>query len=160
MEAQFIKDEAACYQRFAVSGCLLDLQKQRRLVLDKLRQQDNALNAAERQEKAQRQLKQISEKTAPEKLAEEAAKRAQAEKDYNERQEKARPSTESVKPPQGRVLQSPKPAGRSSEQAAESELRFNRKLQEARQRRERLPAPSEGASGPSGSAAKPLPSAP
>ena len=163
VEAQFIKDEAACYQRFAVSGCLLDLQKQRRLVLDKLRQQDNALNAAERQEKAQRQLKQISEKTAPEKLAEEAAKRAQAEKDYNERQEKARQSTESVKPPQGRVVQSPKPAGRTSEQAAESELRFNRKLQEAQQRRERLPAPSEGSSGspgPSGSAAKPLPSAP
>ena len=163
VEAQFIKDEAACYQRFAVSGCLLDLQKQRRLVLDKLRQQDNALNAAERQEKAQRQLQQISEKTAPEKLAEEAAKRAQAEKDYNERQEKARQSTESVKPPQGRVVQSPKPAGRTSEQAAESELRFNRKLQEAQQRRERLPAPSDGASGPSGpsgSAAKPLPSAP
>ena len=163
VEAQFKLDEAACYQRFAVSGCLLDLQKQRRLVLDKLRQQDNALNAAERQEKAQRQLKQINEKTAPEKLAEEAAKRAQAEKDYNERQEKARQSTESVKPPQGRVVQSPKPAGRTSEQAAESELRFNRKLQEAQQRRERLPAPSDGASGPSGSsgsAAKPLPSAP
>jgi hypothetical protein len=36
-------------------------------------------------------------------------------------------------------------------------LRFTRKLQEAHPRRERLPAPSEGASG---SAAKPLPSAP
>ena len=157
VEAQFNKDEAACYKRFAVSGCLLDLQKQRRLVLDKLRQQDNALNAAERQEKAQRQLQQIREKTAPEKMAEEAAKRAQAEKDFNERQEKAKQSTESVKPPQGRAVQSPKPAGRTSEQAAESELRFNRKLQDAQQRRERLPSPSEGSSG---SAPKPLPAAP
>ena len=155
VEAQFKKDEAACYGRFAVTGCLLAVQKQRRGALDKLRRQEVEVNAAERPENAQRQLKLISEKTAPEKLAEDAAKRAQAEKDYNERQDKARQKAQSGKMPEARALQSPKPAGRTSAQEAQSELRFQQKLQEAQQRQQRLQADK-----PAGTVAKPLPSAP
>jgi colicin import membrane protein len=40
-------EEAACYQRFAVSGCLKDVQSARRAMLAKLRRQETGLHEAE-----------------------------------------------------------------------------------------------------------------
>ncbi len=58
-EAVFAKAEVACYRRFAVSGCLRDARKNRRIALDELRHQEIVLNDKERRFKGEEALQRI-----------------------------------------------------------------------------------------------------
>lgn len=56
------KDEAACYQRFAVEDCLRGVRARAREADDRLRAQEVELNDAERREKAAERLRSIEER--------------------------------------------------------------------------------------------------
>ena len=62
--ARVEKEEADCYQRFAVNNCLRDVHVRRRVVLEELRRQEIILNDADRQRRKQEQTRQIEEKSA------------------------------------------------------------------------------------------------
>jgi hypothetical protein len=65
IKAQRVKDEAVCYQRFAVEDCLKAVRAQVRDAETRLRLQEIDLNDAERKEKAAERLKSIEEKQRP-----------------------------------------------------------------------------------------------
>lgn len=58
-EAIFAQAEVACYRRFAVSDCLRDARKKRRIALDELRRQEIVLNDEERRRKGSQALQRI-----------------------------------------------------------------------------------------------------
>lgn len=62
LKAQQVKEEAACYQRFAVEDCLRAVRARGRDAEGRLRTQEIMLNDAERKEKAADRLKAIEEK--------------------------------------------------------------------------------------------------
>ena len=51
-ETVYLRAEALCYSRFAVSDCLRDARTERRLAMDELRRQELLLNDMERKAKA------------------------------------------------------------------------------------------------------------
>jgi len=62
-ESEFIKREAACYARFAVTDCLESLRSQRREKLDALRRQEVVLDDADRKQKAQERMLRLEGKS-------------------------------------------------------------------------------------------------
>lgn len=54
--------EKACWQRFAVNACLHQARVERRGALDRLRQEDLALNEVERQRRTAARLRELQEK--------------------------------------------------------------------------------------------------
>jgi len=63
-EASYTRSESACYSRFAVSDCLSEARKQRRLAMDELRRQELILNDMDRKTKAVEALKRIQTNVA------------------------------------------------------------------------------------------------
>lgn len=168
LDAAFALAETACYKRFWVNNCLDEAKGKRRQALADLRLQEIALNDEARKGKATEQLQKIEEKSSPEKLQQEAEKRAQAVKDFEDRMvrdkqkiadrevleagEKAKSDAAA-----GRVKSNQdKAAGRSAKQIAETEERrkFNERLEQARERQARYAREKASQTKPS---AQPLP---
>ena len=59
---KFAEAEMQCWQRFAVNDCLRGVRKERRTVLDGLRQEELALNQQERQRNTAARLKELQDK--------------------------------------------------------------------------------------------------
>ena len=59
---RFDDAEKACWRRFAVNACVREARQQRRVVLDRLRQEDLALNEVERQRLTETRLRQLQQK--------------------------------------------------------------------------------------------------
>lgn len=85
LEAAFALEDTACYPVFWVNSCLDEVTARRRNALADLRRQEVALNDEARKAKAAEQLKKTEDKLAPEKLQQEAEKRAQASKKVKEK---------------------------------------------------------------------------
>ena len=85
LEAVFALEDTACYTRFFVNSCLDEVKVRRREVLADLRRQEIVLNDEARKSKAAEQLQKTEDKSSPEKLLQEAQKRAQAAKDFEDR---------------------------------------------------------------------------
>lgn len=85
LEAAFAVENTACYKRFLVNNCLDEVKARRRDALADLRRQEIVLNDEARKSKAGEQLRKIEAKSAPEKVQQEAEKRAQAVKDIDDR---------------------------------------------------------------------------
>jgi colicin import membrane protein len=85
LEAAFALEDTACYKRFLVNSCLDEVKARRRDALGDLRRQEIVLNDQARKAKAAEQLQKTEDKSAPEKLQQEADKRAQAVKDFEDR---------------------------------------------------------------------------
>jgi colicin import membrane protein len=60
--AQFDTAQDACYQRFAVNRCLADVAVRRRAAEDALRSQEQALNQAQRMERAAQRVRSQEDK--------------------------------------------------------------------------------------------------
>ena len=63
-ESVYAASEGVCYSRFAVSDCLSDARKVRRVTMDELRRQELVLNDMERKIKAMQALKRIESNVA------------------------------------------------------------------------------------------------
>lgn len=62
VQAQLGKDEAACYQAFAVNDCLRKVRSKARAADNALRQQELQINDEERREKADQRMRSIEER--------------------------------------------------------------------------------------------------
>ena len=85
LEANFALEDSACYKRFLVNNCLDEVKARRRDTLADLRRQEIVLNDESRKAKAAEQLQKTEVKSSPEKLQQEADKRVQAAKDFDNR---------------------------------------------------------------------------
>lgn len=139
-EARYEKEEAACYARFAVTDCLREVRARRRETLALLRQQEVALNDAQRKQKALEQLERIKEKTSPQRLEEDAARRREARADRQERQEQIRQKASAAMKAQSGSL--PEPGvqktfepGRTADDLAREQQQYKDKLKEAQEHR-------------------------
>ena len=151
LEAAFALEDTACYKRFLVNSCLDEVKARRRDALADLRRQEILLNDEARKAKAAEQLQKTEDKSAPEKLQQEADKRAQAVKDLEDRMEREKQKTAGrealqagekakseaaaarIKSNQG------KEAGRTAKQAAAAEelKKYNERQGQAKERQAR-----------------------
>lgn len=147
--AAYDKEGAACYRKFAVTGCLADVRVRRREALADLRRQEISLNDAERKRKGADQLVRIEEKSSPQALQAEADKRAEALEAQKERQERADQKAvdrldatsnqaNALKESQqaaGARAQASEARARKAASVAEEQKKYNDKLREAQERK-------------------------
>ena len=65
-EQAYAADQAACYQQFSVSGCLMSARQTRSVIIAELKRQESALNDDDRKRKGAAQLRKMDEKTSAE----------------------------------------------------------------------------------------------
>jgi colicin import membrane protein len=170
LEAAGAVEDSACYQRFLVNSCLEEVKVRRRDALADLRRQEIVLNDQARKAKAAEQLQKIQDKLAPEKLQQEADKRAQDVKDYADRMARDRQKTADREALQaGEKAKSEaasarlkshqdKESARIAKQAAAAEelKKYNQRQEQAKERQARY---AKDQASPAKTAAKPLPAA-
>ncbi|MDR3454118.1 MAG: hypothetical protein P4L96_15220 [Rhodoferax sp.] len=92
-EADYLQEQKACYQKFAVNDCLRDAGERHRKILADLRRREIALNDAERKRQAAEQARNRQEKAAAEqqKQADQQSEdqRAKAAQNVQQRQDRA-----------------------------------------------------------------------
>ena len=139
-ESFFTNKEAECYLRFAVTDCLRQVRRERRVVLDKLRRQEVLLNDQERKQKGLEQLEVIREKSSPERLESEALQRAEAVNARKEREQQAQQKADEAAMPRP-VQDAPQPedkalnSGPAKDQALKNKQAFEARLKEAQEHR-------------------------
>ncbi len=89
VEARFANEQVACYQKFAVTGCVGGARLVRREALADLRRQEVSLNAAEAKRRGAEQLSRTEEKSSLQAEQEAANRRAAALAAQQERQASA-----------------------------------------------------------------------
>jgi colicin import membrane protein len=85
-EANYQRQQQACYQRFSVNDCLIQARRERREVLDELRRRDLLLNELERQTQAINAINRIQDKLSPERQQQLADHAEQARQETRDRQ--------------------------------------------------------------------------
>ena len=149
LQAAFVLEESVCYKRFLVNDCLKELKVKRRDALADLRRQEIVLNDETRKAKAAVQLQKTEDKLSLEKLQQEADKRAQEVKDFEDRVERdkqKKANREALKAGEkgksdavaSRIKSNQdKNAGRAAKQtaAAEGLKKYNKRLQQSEERR-------------------------
>jgi colicin import membrane protein len=88
-QTRFEKEEAGCYQRFAVNDCLREVKVRRRAVLEELRRQEILLNEADRKKRMTEQIRRADERAAEQAQQDDADKRAAERQAYEERLKRA-----------------------------------------------------------------------
>lgn len=78
IDPRFNADEAACYQRFAVSDCLTQVRRAKREAVADLRRQEVALNLEDAKRKGAEQLSRLEERAKQEPRQGEATAREQS----------------------------------------------------------------------------------
>ena len=78
LEAGFLSEDAACYQRFFVNSCLDEVNVRRRETLAALRTQEIVLNEQERKFRGAEQIRRIDEKALADNQQTESERRARA----------------------------------------------------------------------------------
>jgi colicin import membrane protein len=94
LEAGFLAEDAACYERFAVNSCLGKVNDRRREAMADLRRQELSLNDEERRIKGAEQIRKTEEKSSAEKQQEAADRRAKALQDSQSRLEREKKKAE------------------------------------------------------------------
>lgn len=139
MDAQ----ESACYQRFAVSSCLTEVQSRRRAMLANLRQQEAVLHEREFAERGAEQRRLSQQKVLERQQREEElrashaqadrADKLQAQKDKQaEHAAMAQPRAASAGPA------TPQPTGPTAAEQAAKRDSYARKLAEAEKKRQEI----------------------
>ena len=84
-EALLLRQDRACYERFAVNRCLGKVNVERRAIMADLRRQEVLLNVEERRARGADQLQKLDDKSSLQIQQEDANRRAQAWQDYEAR---------------------------------------------------------------------------
>jgi colicin import membrane protein len=159
-QARVQKEEADCYQHFAVNDCLRDVHVRWRVVLEEFRRQDIVLNDADRQRRAQEETRQIEEKSAARGDAEAQQRRDSARQESAERvrrageKQSAAAAGKGVTPPQARASA---PQAKTAQSRAEDKKAFEEKQRLAQERKAQRDKALAEKSGPP---SKPLPDPP
>lgn len=152
-EARYAAEEKACFARFAVNDCQNEARVRRRAVLADLRRQEVSLNDAERRRKSVQKLREIEERSSPEKqrqadeqqakaLAEQQEREAHAAEKAAGRKTAAAPSAAKsperpFRDPRKKAMQKT-PNERQSPNTAEKRKSFEGRLEEAQARKGRI----------------------
>lgn len=94
LEADFLREDAACYKKFAVNNCLNKVNVRRREAIAVLRQKEIALNDEERRIKGEDQLRKTQDKVSPENQKQASDSRAKATKESLGRLEREKDKTQ------------------------------------------------------------------
>ena len=138
IESRYTQDIQNCYQRFAVNDCKQEAAKAHREGLKPLRAREQALDAAERADKAQGKKERVAERLSPQAQDEEAQRRAQAVERQKMTEQKNREKQQAhAERAQKGGLESPSrdEARPTAQEQRISEQNHARKLQEAEARR-------------------------
>jgi colicin import membrane protein len=150
-QARYEKEEAACYQRFAVNDCLREVKVRRRATFEELRRQEIILNDIDRKKRTAEQFRQNDEKAA-ERAESETARKQDAARTANEKPLPEKRTAGGA----AQLRSSPSPA-LTPEQRAQEKKAYEEKLLKAKERKaQRDKALAEK----SGSPGKPLPTPP
>lgn len=84
-----LEERTACYKKFAVEDCLADSRRRQRVVLDQLRRDEARIHDITRRERGGKALERLDRKSAPEQADREAAKREEAQKAQQGREDRA-----------------------------------------------------------------------
>ncbi len=140
-QARQAQEEAVCRKSFAVTDCLDRTRRRWQPVLADLRRQEVVLNDAERKQRSAEQQRKLEERQASQAQEEAAQRRAQALADHEARQ--ARAAAKASGPAPGGKPRDPDPAGErqgpdlTPDDAAANAQAHARRVQEARERKER-----------------------
>ena len=152
LEAGFSSENTACYKKFLVNSCLDEVKARRGEALADLRRQEISLNDLERKARGAEQVQKTEDKASLEKQQQEADKRAEALKAYEDRLARDRlKNDERIKTQSNEKANldaatarakgaQDKEAGRTAKQAAVAEevKKYNERLEKAKDRRERM----------------------
>jgi hypothetical protein len=89
LESRSKTEQAACYQKFAVEGCLSDIRERNRKLTDDLKRQEAAINDIQRKQRGAAQLDRLDEKNATPRPQDQPAQREEAVKSQQEREQRA-----------------------------------------------------------------------
>ncbi len=136
LEAGFLAEDAACYQKFAVNYCLGQVNVRRREAMAELRRQEIVLNDEERKIRGEQEMKRIEEKSSSENAQEAAQRRAKASEDYQSRLERGKEKLqESASAPASEKAARDANAKRQLEARKKAEARAERQAAAAEQAR-------------------------
>jgi hypothetical protein len=159
-QARFTAQEKACYRNFAVDDCINEARSRRRTVMSDLRRQEVSLADAQRKRKAADRVRNVEERSSPQRQDDAARRRADAVDDLRQRQERAaakaaapaasaaaagateagalpRPAAARKPPELPRPRQARSPSGPTPQEAADHARAHDKRLQAAHERRER-----------------------
>ncbi|VTU25560.1 hypothetical protein [Variovorax sp. PBL-E5] len=88
-EAKFSKEEAACYKKFAVEGCLEEARRQRRVETDNIKRQETEINDIERKRRGAAELDRLEQNRNGTRPPDAADKREQSIKSQQDREQRA-----------------------------------------------------------------------
>ncbi len=168
-QALHTREQAACYQKFAVNNCLLEARDRNRAVVADLKRQETSLNDTERKRAAADQVLRLEERQSALRQAEAETKRQQALADQRTREDRAVTKADDrkavVDAAPVRQEEQRKREATSAEKAAaaaqrasnapDERTRFESKVKAAEEQRQRQQTRVEQARKPN--AAKPLP---
>jgi colicin import membrane protein len=134
------KQLSACYEEFFVNDCLRKARTRHHQVLDKLHLQEVLINDLERKQKGVDQLELIKDKSSPQKLEEESARRAASLEAQNERKKRAAEKAADVPQPHAPSSEGAAKNARSEQslkagEALKNKLEYETKLKEAQEHR-------------------------
>jgi hypothetical protein len=150
-------EEAACYQRFAVSGCLNDVRSKRRAMQAALRRQEAALHEREFAERAAEQRARNQKKREEREQSEQELRRGNGDSDRAEKlqaqQDKLTRHLAPRQQPQASNPVAPQATGPTPAEQAANRASFARKQAEADKKRQEIAQRATGKA----SAPRPLP---
>ncbi|WP_404302550.1 hypothetical protein [Alicycliphilus denitrificans] len=163
LQAQRSKEEADCYQQFAVHDCLRGVRTQARAADNRLRRQEVQLNDEERREKAAERLRSIEERQQEQRQGVQPGERPPAMRATERgsaqmREQQARQRAEQQQRRSAEHAADQQQHRQAERQrAAESRARYEAKQQKARERREQHQRDQAQAAGSGRKASAPLP---
>lgn len=89
IEERFNAEQKACYQKFAVEGCLQESRQKRRTATDDIKRQEAAINDIERKQRGAAAMDKLEEKKAGERSQDSALQREQSLKSQQDRENRA-----------------------------------------------------------------------
>jgi hypothetical protein len=135
-------EESACYQRFAVSGCLKGVQSRRRAMLAGLRRQEAVLHEREFAERAAEQRARNLQKIAERKQQEEGQRSGDAEAEQREKlqaqKDKQADHATKARQPQASAPPAPHTSGPTPAEQAANRDSYARKQADAQKKREEI----------------------
>jgi hypothetical protein len=138
LQAQYLEQQRACYQRFAVNDCLRQAKQAQRLRSDELRRQELVLNDAQRKRQALSQIDTIEANFSPARQQEQAQKERQAQDDQAQRERDAQERLDAAaRPPEGAVRRpnaAPSPDPQYPQTQLDRQRQATQRQQDAQQR--------------------------
>jgi colicin import membrane protein len=157
-EARYLAEQKACYQQFAVTGCINAARAKRRDAMSDLRRQEIGLNDLERKQRTAQRLRQLEDKEAQQRRDQEE-RRAKGQDGQAAREQraadKAQKAMQAASSAQSRsaAREGKRAAPKQEIDTADNQQRYDQRMEEARERRAKV----EQRAAQSGKTPHPLP---